>query len=136
MKSFIMLPSRKLYFLLSVLALWGFAVLCDCAAQSESRWKAHDMNRPRPLIVTPAPQNAPVPPPSDAIVLFNGTDLLSWRSKDGGPAPWSVQDGAMIPVRTGDDIYTVQPVGDVQLHREWAAPMPAQGEGQGRGNSG
>jgi hypothetical protein len=33
-------------------------------------------------------------------------------------------------------IRTLQNFGDCQLHIEWAAPLPAQGEGQGRGNSG
>ena len=50
----------------------------------------------------------PVPPkvkpgvgtgaPSDAIILFDGKDLSMWESagKDGGPAKWTVKDGAMI----------------------------------------
>jgi hypothetical protein len=33
-------------------------------------------------------------------------------------------------------VYTRQGFGDVQLHIEWAAPSPAEGEGQDRGNSG
>jgi len=33
-------------------------------------------------------------------------------------------------------IATKQGFGDVQLHIEWAAPTPAKGEGQERGNSG
>src|SRR5256885_11363695 len=38
---------------------------------------------------------SPVPPPSDAIVLFDGKDLSQWQSQDGSPAKWVVRDGYM-----------------------------------------
>jgi len=78
----------------------------------------------------------PGPPPSDAIVLFDGEDLSQWKSeKDGGPARWDVKDGAATVNGTGS-IATKQSFGDCQLHVEWAAPAEVKGEGQGRGNSG
>jgi Domain of Unknown Function (DUF1080) len=78
----------------------------------------------------------PGPPPSDAIVLFDGTDLSKWKSaKDGGPARWEVKDGVLTVTKTGS-IVTAQPFGDCQLHIEWATPAEVKGEGQGRGNSG
>jgi hypothetical protein len=86
--------------------------------------------------VTPAPQELPVVPPADAIVLFDGTDLSMWRGEDGGPPAWTIQDGAMIPPGKGEDIYSVGTFGDVQLHVEWSAPIPPKGTSQGRGNSG
>ena len=46
-----------------------------------------------------------------------------------------MQDGYVQVNRTGD-IQTKQEFGDCQLHIEWAAPSPAKGESQGRGNSG
>jgi len=98
----------------------------------------HAMDRPQPKIVTPAPAGAPVPPPSDAIVLFDGKDLSGWRTDDsaGSPAKWKVKNGYMeVAAKTGD-IRTVRAFGDVQLHVEWMAPTPAEGEGQERGNSG
>jgi len=76
------------------------------------------------------------PAPSDAVVLFDGTDLSKWRSEDEGMASWPVEDGAMAAIGKGEDIFTIQPFGDVQLHVEWAAPAPPRGKGQGRGNSG
>jgi hypothetical protein len=100
-----------------------------------ARWKIHDMNRPRPAKVTPAIK-LPVPPPSDAVVLFDGGDVSKWRSRDGGPAKWIVRDGYMESVRGSGYVYTRDSFGDVQLHVEWAAPVPAVGKGQGRGNSG
>lgn len=77
----------------------------------------------------------PGPPPSDAIVLFDGKDLSKWVSKQGGPAKWSIEDGAMIVNGTGS-ILTKEEFGDCQLHVEWATPTEIAGEGQGRGNSG
>jgi len=77
----------------------------------------------------------PGPPPADAIVLFDGTDLSHWRSEEGGKAGWVVQNGVATVNGTGD-IVTQQPFGDCQLHIEWATPAEVRGEGQGRGNSG
>jgi hypothetical protein len=94
------------------------------------------MQRPRPPVVTPGPLELPVAPPSDAIVLFDGSDLTAWRSAEHGPARWQVRDGAMVSVPGSGYIYSRRAFGDVQLHVEWAAPVPARGQGQERGNSG
>lgn len=77
----------------------------------------------------------PGPPPSDAIVLFDGKDLSKWRNDKGGEARWKVADGHAEVNGTGS-IVTKQEFGDVQLHVEWATPGEVKGEGQGRGNSG
>ena len=76
-------------------------------------------------------------PPSDAIILFDGKDLSGWESVKGGPAPWTVQDGALlIPPKAGA-IQTREKFGDVQLHVEWMVPvLPPDRKGQDRGNSG
>jgi Domain of Unknown Function (DUF1080) len=71
----------------------------------------------------------PDPPPSDAIVLFDGEDLSQWKSdKDGGPAKWVVKDGVATVNGTGG-ISTKQGFGDCQLHIEWATPAEVKGEG-------
>ena len=120
--------------LLAAMLLAGAA---ECgSAQTPSGWRAHDLTRPRPVVVTPGQAAEPVPPPSDAIVLFDGTDLDAWRDHDGGPAGWVARDGAMEAVPGAGYVYTRQGFGDVQLHIEWAAPMPPKDAGQGRGNSG
>lgn len=75
------------------------------------------------------------PPPSDAIVLFDGKNLSEWVDKKGGPAKWSVEDGVMTVTHTGS-IYTKREFGDFQLHVEWATPAKVVGDSQGRGNSG
>ena len=120
------------------LALFLALGLCtpDALAQAPLRWKSHDLSRPLPPVVTPPEQKLPVTPPSDAVVLFDGTDLSKWRSRDGGEHHWKLEEGVIVAGGRGEDLYSVQPFGDVQLHIEWAAPFPAKGSGQGRGNSG
>lgn len=106
-------------------------------ADSLLKWPLHDRTRPLPPIVTPGAFSS-APPPSDAIVLFGGTNLSSWESaaKSGTPAAWKVQDGYMEVVEKTGDIQSRQSFGDVQLHVEWRTPLPATGEDQERGNSG
>ncbi len=81
-----------------------------------------------PPVVTPA--DTPGGPPSDAVVLFDGTDLSAWNGADG----WEVKDGIAIPKKGG--LSTKQSFGDIQMHVEWATPAEVKGSGQGRGNSG
>ncbi len=102
-------------------------------------WRVHDDKRPRPRVITPGPAaNLQAKPPSDAIVLFDGTDLSKWRTADGSPAPWKVENGyaEVVPQKNPKDIQTRDEFGDCQLHVEWATPMPPKGASQGRGNSG
>jgi hypothetical protein len=94
------------------------------------------MDRPRPPVVDPGPERPPVPPPSDAIVLFDGKDLSQWRSQDGTPARWTVRDGYAEIAAGAGLIRTLRDFGNVQLHIEWATPTPPKGESQERGNSG
>ena len=72
--------------------------------------------------------------PSDAIVLFDGTDLSEWTDTKGMPSNWKVSGGAMI-VNKGA-IMTKREFGDIQLHLEFATPENPTGTGQDRGNSG
>lgn len=83
-----------------------------------------------PLIIKPGP------PPSDAIVLFDGKNLSQWQGEKGSPAKWKLVDGGAMEVNASGSIRTRQEFGDCQLHVEWATPGEVKGEGQGRGNSG
>jgi hypothetical protein len=105
-------------------------------AQGTMKWKAHDMDRPRPKIITPPENYLPVSPPSDALVLFNGKDLSAWEDMEGKKTKWICRDDYFECVKGSGFIRTKQGFGDVQLHIEWAAPVPAKGHSQGRGNSG
>lgn len=102
---------------------------------SLKKWTIHDPARPMPPVVNPGPSKPQAPPPSDATVLFNGTDLSFWTNSKGESAGWKVKDGYMEINKTGS-IRTVQGFGDCRLHVEWAAPSVVSGKGQGRGNSG
>jgi len=83
------------------------------------------------------PGKNPGEPPSDAIRLFNGTDLAGWESAKGGPAQWAVENGELVDVPKAGDIQTAAKFGDIQLHVEWMVPvLPPDRKGQDRGNSG
>ncbi len=125
----------KLQFTFSVVILAAAFLAAPLAAQSTAGWKIHDMTRPVPSKVA-AQLPLPVPPPSDAVVLFDGTDLSKWRAADGSAAKWIIKDGSLAAVPGGGAVYTRNGFGDIQLHLEWAAPTPGRGQGQGRGNSG
>lgn len=112
----------------------------------DGKWRVHDAHRPRPQIITPgtfSSQEKPGVPPSDATVLFDGTDLSAWQAEGVGdekgkivePA-WRIVDGAMEVVPGTGSIFTKQKFGDCQIHVEWSAPTEVIGDSQGRGNSG
>lgn len=120
----------------------------------------HEMSEfwtPQPRIVIPGEivfDKILVQPPSDAIVLFDGTDLLQWegapdkkvmvkgkdmskfKSSDGGDAKWKIENGVLVVNKEAGDIQTKLTFGDFQLHIEWQIPKGIEGESQWRGNSG
>jgi hypothetical protein len=89
----------------------------------------------KPPTVVPTKNNAP---PSDAIVLFDGTNMNEWlSSNDASEADWIImEDGSMMVKKGAGDIQTKIVFGSIQLHVEWKSPLEIQGEGQNRGNSG
>jgi hypothetical protein len=112
---------------------------------------------PQPPIVTPGETVSDkifVQPPSDAIVLFDGTDLSQWegapdkkvlvkgkdmskfKSSEGGEAKWKIKNNVLVVDKEAGDIQTKMTFGDFQLHIEWRVPKGIEGEGQLRGNSG
>lgn len=91
-----------------------------------------------PRVVDPGPAPALQPPPADAVVLFDGSSLDGWTTRDGKPAGWKAdgaQNGAMTVVPRTGDIVSQQTFGDAQIHVEFMTPETA-GAGQDRGNSG
>jgi hypothetical protein len=90
---------------------------------------------PEVKIIQPGEQ--PGMPPSDAIILFDGTDInKEWANSKGNPSGWKIEDGTMVCVPGSGGIYTKRKFNDFQLHVEWRTPSPARGTNQDRGNSG
>lgn len=116
------------------LALAVVAAPTAVAQDAGRRWKVHDLERPTPRKV--APGATTTAPPSDAIVLFDGTSLAQWTDARGAEARWIVRDGYMQTVPGAGPVRSRQSFGDVQAHVEWATPSPGVGSGQDRGNSG
>ena len=111
----------------------------DTPLRPVQSYKVHDSSRPQPRIVQPgaaSTPDAPGQPPSDAIILFDGTDLSGWTNGKGEAAGWKVENGYMEVAPGTGDIRTREEFGDIQLHLEWAAPSVVKGDSQGRGNSG
>jgi hypothetical protein len=97
-------------------------------------YHVHDPERPQPEVVVPGEINRHTlvaSPPSDAIVLFDGTNMDAWT---GGP--WKLAIGYMEVVPKTENLITKESFGDIQLHLEWRTPADLVGSGQGRGNSG
>ena len=113
--------------------------------QKQYEWKVHDKNRPQPAVIEagePGTKQTSGRAPSDAIVLFDGTDLSKWEKGDGEEAKWKVENGYMEISRRTGSIRSKQGFGSCQLHIEWATPTKTTNKegkpikGQGRGNSG
>jgi hypothetical protein len=82
-----------------------------------------------------------VPPPSGALVLFDGKSLDNWASRKSGgkdPAKWKLAPGGAMQVepKTGDIITKQKFDGRFKLHVEFRVPYEPKNSGQGRGNSG
>jgi hypothetical protein len=95
--------------------------------------KATEVHFPQPKKVTPGEGTGA---PSDAIVLFDGTNMDEWQHLDGSEAKWDMKDSAMTVVKSSGNIKTKRQFGDMQLHLEFRTPAIVKGEGQLRGNSG
>lgn len=118
----------RTFFIAVLLVIPGLAAGQEWLPELTEVWE------PEPPIVTPA---FGVRPPSDAVILFDGSSLDGWeRAEDDEPARWTLQDGAMTVARGSGDIRTKEVFGDIQLHIEWRTPAEVAGESQGRGNSG
>jgi len=120
---------KKALGLFALIVLIG-TLFCQDRAKEAAKTEVWE---PVPEKVTPGDQTAP---PSDAIILFDGTDLSAWRDKDGNTPKWKLEDGAMTVVKDGGSIFTRQGFGDCQLHVEFRIPVEKSGKGQDKGNSG
>src|SRR5438309_11869673 len=121
----IMTMTRILIALAAIVLQIGYS---DTPMLPGGKWHVHDGRRPQPRAVAPAAQ--PGGAPSDATVLFDGRDLSQWQAANGGPAKWTIDDGALVVGRGTGNVATKEVFGDCQLHIEWATPAPPKGEDQ------
>ncbi len=115
----------------SILILLSFSLAAF--AQEAKTPVSTELWEPVPPVITPGEGTAA---PSDAMVLFDGTNLNEWTNAKGEPAGWTVADGCMTVKPGTGIIQTKRGFGDCQLHIEWRSPIVVTGESQGRGNSG
>lgn len=123
----------------------------DQAFISGQPWRIRDLSRPKPVTVTPARHAGD--PPSDAIVLFDGTNLSHWTVGGGGrgavggqpgaapaaapqPTTWKVENGYVELTPGAGSLTSKERFKDFQLHVEFASPAVPLGTSQYRGNSG
>lgn len=125
--------------------------------QGQPKPEETEVWEPQPKVVTPS--IIPGAPPSDALVLFDGTDLSQWKNpqwpnevgtigelvkrfekfdpnyprKDAG---WLIEAGEMVVNTDNGAIETAKAFGDIQLHIEWLAPENKVENTQMNGNSG
>jgi hypothetical protein len=119
-------------------ALLIVAAMFVMAQEDESMRMKPEMTEiwdPEVVVITPG--ETPTDAPSDAIVLFDGVNLESEWTNQGGEKPgWLVEDGCVTVARGQGIIRTKRVFEDFQLHIEWRTPSEVVGESQGRGNSG
>ena len=120
---------------LLALSLMSAVTLPALAQQPAGRPEDTEVWTPVPKVVTPGASSAAAP--SDAIVLFDGSNLDQWVStNDKSPAKWTVANGVMTVNKPTGNIETKRSFTDYQLHLEWREPEGITGMGQARGNSG
>ena len=115
--------------------------LCSALASAQTfdpqsvhqRAMVTELWEPVPAVVTPGQSGQP---PSDAVVLFDGSGLGAWSHLDGSDASWAIDGDAMTVKPGSGNVRTRAEFSDVQLHVEWRTPAQVESESQGRGNSG
>ncbi|GHV11768.1 hypothetical protein FACS1894219_03490 [Clostridia bacterium] len=67
-------------------------------------------------------------------ILFDGTNLDNWHTRNGSIPTWTIEDKAVTV--TKDDIISNEEFGDAFIHVEFREPDMPEAEGQAKGNSG
>lgn len=121
--------------ILAGLALLLFNPIFGQQEEYEIPPQATEFWEPQPRIVTSG--KTMNTPPSDAIVLFDGSNTDEWvNAKTGEAIEWTVEGDALVVKPGSGDIMTRRKFEDFQLHIEFRTPAVVKSEGQGRGNSG
>ena len=126
---------KKIYVLSIGLCLIAIN-LVSAQEKNYTKPESTEVYEPVPVKVTPGENNTA---PSDAIVLFDGTNLTNWVSANDAKASaaWTLNNDGSMTVKNGaGDIQTKQKFGNIQLHIEWKNPVTPRAKGQNRANSG
>ncbi|MDR3234323.1 MAG: DUF1080 domain-containing protein [Planctomycetaceae bacterium] len=86
----------------------------DTPQLPNSRWKIHDQNRPQPVKTAPGQGDIGATPPSDAVILFDGTNLNEWKGKN-----LQVIENSIFDIKRTGTLQTKAKFGTCQLHIEW-----------------
>ena len=110
-------------------------ILLEEIQEEPTKPAATEIWEPKPRIIS---VNTSTKIPSDALILFDGTNFDAWTSaKDSTAVNWILNPDKSMTVRdkTGD-IQTKRNFGSVQLHLEWRSSKELRANGQNRSNSG
>lgn len=112
-----------------------FFILIKINAQKKTELNEKEIIVLEPKLVVPGNFSSP---PSDAIIIFDGSNFYSWHhSKTKKPVRWRLNNDRSFTIKPGTgSIETKKEHKSVQLHIEWKSPIENKGEGQMRGNSG
>jgi len=120
----------------TIIAALGLAPAAAVPAATQP-WPPNDPGRPQPPRVAVAQAVLGLPPPPDAVVLYDGHGLGQWNLAADPRGGWHQSGGRMLAGgKVFNWLFTRRRFGSVQVHVEFREPSPPQGEGQERGNSG
>ena len=116
----------------------GFNALCFSQNPNKHKMTPKMTEIWEPEIEKITPGDKPGKAPSDAIILFDGTNMNEeWVNAKNDSLPgWKVENGTMTVVPYAGHIKTKRKFSSVQLHIEWKTPVSSTRKGQRRGNSG
>jgi hypothetical protein len=118
-----------------IFACQNKTVIAKEAQEEPTKAKETEIWEPKPPIIS---IDVHTKIPSDAIVLFDGTNFNEWTSSiDSTAVNWILNSDKSMTVKnkTGD-IQTKRNFGSVQLHLEWRSSKEIRANGQSRSNSG
>jgi len=116
----------KFLSLIGVTSVASAQFMTNTPVLPDSGYQVHG-ERPYPAKVTNVSAVTP-PAPSDAKILFDGTNLDAWKGD------WQIKDGLLVA--SPKNLETKETFGKVQLHLEYRIPKDREVEGQKGGNSG
>src|SRR5690349_15471637 len=100
---------------ISALGVLVFLFGLSAVAQSPNdKWLPNDMDRPMP----PAISISSTGVPSDAVVLFDGSNLNAWVGRGGSAPEWDIKDGALIVKPRTGSIRSEEHTSELQSRRD------------------